>query len=86
MRPFNPEYDFLEARRFWRLASLFEAPDMAELYQRFSMLASLSEQKACLLQDLESIWNDAHSHGGAVHEFMDWSNARTQKNIRDKHH
>jgi hypothetical protein len=86
MRPFNPEYDLQEARRFWRLASLFEAPDMVELYQRFSMLASLSEQRACLLQDLDKFWNDAHSNAEAVREFMDWSLARTQQNIRDKHH
>jgi hypothetical protein len=86
MGPFDLQHDLQEARRFWRLASLFEAQNMAELYQRFSMLASLSEQKAGLLQGLDRFCNDAHSDAEAVREFMDWSSTRTQKNIRDKHH
>ena len=86
MRPFNPEHDLQEARRFWRLASLFEAPDMVELYQRFSTLAALSEQKAGLLQDLDTFWKDSHSNAEAVQEFMEWSSMRTQKSIKDKLH
>jgi hypothetical protein len=85
MRPFNPEYDLQEARRFWRLASLFEGPEMVDLYLRFSALASLSEQKACLLRDLDKFWEDQHRNAEAAQEFMEWSSTRTQKSLKDKH-
>jgi hypothetical protein len=55
MRPFNPDMEFAEARKYRTLASLFEQPTTMGLCERFSILASLCEEKARVLRELDLI-------------------------------
>jgi hypothetical protein len=52
-RPFDPDYELTEAEKFKDLATTFEHPETMGLSERFSMLASLSEEKARILRELD---------------------------------